>query len=146
MGPLPVPDKLHKNPCLSSLDSEMRPDRKQKGLDFAPVPDQLISSLPSSVSRNLVGEDPTEITLQVFQDGPVGVVNAHSRHVLEIPSVDDSHFRENQTALRRSATSKIRRAAAAFVQIRAYAGFQFQRREATPCKVPPHPRRISSRI
>jgi len=61
-----VPDKLHKNPCLSSLNSEMRPDRKQEGLDFAPVLDQLVSSLPSSISRNLVGEDPTEITLQVF--------------------------------------------------------------------------------
>ena len=44
----------------------MRPDRKQEGLDFAPVLDQLVSSLPSSISRNLVGEDPTEITLQVF--------------------------------------------------------------------------------
>ena len=66
VGPLPVPDKLHKNPCLPSLNSEMRPDRKQEGLDFAPVLDQLVSSLPSSISRNLVGEDPTEITLQVF--------------------------------------------------------------------------------
>src|SRR2546428_2284059 len=107
MGPLPVPDKLHQNPYLFSLDSEIRPDRKQKGLHSAPVPDQLVSSLPSSISRNLVGEDPTEITLQLFQDGPVGVVNAYPRHVLEIPSFDDPHFRENQTALSISEACKI---------------------------------------
>src|SRR5207249_339901 len=107
MGPLPVPDKLHKDPYLFSLDSEMRPDRKQEGLDSAPVPDQLVSWFPSSISRNLVGEDPTEVTLQLFQDGPVGVVNAYPRHILEIPPVDDPHFRENQTALSISEACKI---------------------------------------
>ena len=107
MGPLPVPDKLHENPCLGPLDPEMWSHRKQKGLDFAPIPDQLVRPLPLSFSRDLVGKDPTIITLQVFQNGLVSVVNAHPRHVLKIPLVEDADLRENQTALSISEARKV---------------------------------------